>query len=413
MSVTLIQDLRWGDTGKGKISAHESDPELCDISVRAVGGGNAGHVIKMGTREMSLHLMPAGCIHEGVDVVMGRGMVTHLPTLLKEIDEVREKFETDPLKRLIIAPENHILFDGHKRADKAMEQRRGEDVIGTTGSGIGPAYADKALRVGVRMEELNKSEAHLKDRYRGILLHWAANYGVILSSTEEDKDVQTLLQAKEVLGEHVVPDMTEYWRKKLLANARVVIEGAQGSLLSVDNGGYPYVTASATTTNGHMQGAGLPMRTLGHVIGTLKAYDTRVGSGDMRTRLSPEQEKRMRQKGGEFGSTTGRARGVGWLDAQDTQKRAWEESVTQLAILKGDIMDGEVDIPVAFGTKDGKPDYVNMRGWEQPIRGMKSFNDLPDEAKVFYKTISDFIGVPLRFIGTGPENDELIDLLKQ
>ena len=408
MSVTVIQDLRWGDTGKGKISEHLSHPDRCDISVRAVGGGNAGHVIVRGTRKIALHLLPAGCLHEGVDVVLGRGMVTHLPTLLRERQSVKDLFDTDPLNRLLIAPENAILFQGHKEADRALERRKGKDAVGTTGSGIGPAYADKALRVGMRMEELLQPADHLKDRYRGLLNHWAATYGIGLDSTTQGEDIDGLLRGKELL-ESRIQDMTQYWQNAFGLDMRVVIEGAQGSLLSIDSEGYPYVTSSATTVNGHMQGAGIPHNYLTKVVGTLKAYDTRVGNGQMRTELPPDEAEALQKKGGEFGSTTGRGRRTGWLDLDDTAKRAWEEGVDELAVLKGDVLDDYANISFATGGTAEDPSYSMLPGWHGSIRGLRHWDDLPEQAQAMYDFIAKQTHIHrVTYIGTGPESNELI-----
>ncbi len=408
MSLTLIQDLRWGDTGKGKISEIEAHPDRCDVSVRAVGGGNAGHEIVKGTRKISLHLLPAGCLHDGVDVVLGRGMVTNPSSLLKEIDEVRSTFDTDPQERLVIAPENHVLFEAHKQADAALERRKGKDAVGTTMSGIGPAYADKALRVGMRMEELRGTQASLKDRYGKLKEHWAQTYGLQLDSETEDRDVTALLAMKDRLERRVQPQMTDYWQRKFHENARIVIEGAQGSLLSLDNGGYPYVTSSFTTTNGHLQGAGLPYNQLTDVIGTLKLYDTRVGNGPMRTQFNAEEDAALCNKGDEIGRTTGRRRRTGWLDLQDTARRAWEEGVTKLAVLKGDILDSYDPIRLAVAGDQENPLYKDFPGWKGSIRGLTDYGDLPDEARAIYEFIAMQTSVPIRYIGTGPDSSELI-----
>lgn len=413
MAITAIQDLRWGDTGKGKISEYLSQPERCGVSIRAVGGGNAGHVIMLGTRKIALHLLPAGCVHEGVDLVLGRGMVTHLPTLTKEIDEVKTTFGTDPLQRLFIAKENHILFNGHKAADVALEKRKGKDAVGTTGSGIGPAYADKALRVGMRMEALEGSVEGLKDGYGKLLKHWAETYGVTLDSTAEQQDLANLLLAKKLLDGRIT-DMRKYWRAALdqMKEGKKgdgTIEGAQGTILSVDSDGYPFVTSSPTTVAGHLQGAGLPWRELTRVIGTLKLYDTRVGNGPMRTELSAEDSEHLRNLGGERGSTTGRNRRVGWLDLEDTKERAWEESVTELAVLKGDVLDPYKVIPLAYNGTKAKVDYAEFPGWDpQSMRGARSMEELPSKARDIYKFIADYTGRPVRYIGTGPESTQLI-----
>lgn len=408
MSVTVIQDLRWGDTGKGKISEYLSRPDVCDVSVRAVGGGNAGHVIVVGTRKLALHILPAGCVHEGVDLVLGRGMVTHLPTLFDDAAKANDLFGTDPLSHLLIAEENHILFNGHKAADAALEERKGAGAVGTTKSGIGPAYADKALRVGMRMEELRKPVAALKDVYAKLLLHWAATYGVALTDEEQVGDIAALAEGKEKL-EGRICNLTEYWKGTFARRERVVVEGAQGSLLSIDNSGYPYVTSSSTTVNGHMQGAGIPPKELTTVIGTLKAYDTRVGNGPMRMNMDPETAARIQKRGGEFGSTTGRGRTVNWLDAEDAAIRALEESVDSLAVLKADVFDGEEEIRVGVGMDNGTPQYEHFYGWEESIAGLDNEEALPTRANVFFKRLEELLGRKIDFYGTGPESKSIID----
>ncbi len=410
--VNVIQDLRWGDTGKGKLSEYLSQPERCGVSVRAIGGGNAGHVIMLGTRKIALHLLPAGCVHPGVDLVMGRGMVTHIPTLLDELDKVENQFQSDPLSRLHVAGGNHILFDAHKMADAELEKRRNKP-IGTTHSGIGPAYADKALRVGMRFEELKGSPDSIKDRYRKLLSHWAKTYGVALDSEQQGKDEYSLLHAKEVLEERIV-SLRDYWTRIFSEIEQgqkrgITIEGAQGSLLSVDgDDDYPNVTASATTVLGHLQGAGLPHNVPKYVIGTLKAYDTCVGTHNMRTKLEGDAAKKLREKGNERGSTTNRERDVGDLDLESTAEKAAEEGVDGLGVFKLDIFNDYKVIRFATGTKaNGEPEYTELPGWEGSITGINKFQDLPENAQNVYRFIEQRTGKPVVFGGTGPESTQL------
>jgi adenylosuccinate synthase len=407
-SVTLIEDLVYGDTGKGKLASYLSTPERCDVSVKALGGANAGNVVMKGTRKIALHLLPAGCIHEDTELFLGRGMVTHLPSLMKELAEVDETFQTKPGERLHIAAENHILFEAHKMADGILEERKEENAVGTTKSGIGPAYADKVLRVGMRFGDLLKDAASVKDRYRQLLEHWRRTYGIQRNSEDEGREERTLLAAKERLSANIVPT-TQYWKAHFARGVRVVIAGSQGSALSIDDEGYPYVTASATTTNGHLQGAGIPHDKLTNTIGVIKAYDTRVGNGPFPTEMDSETGLRIATKGHEFGSTTGRPRRVGWLDIERIRDRAWAESVTQLAVLKGDVFDGEQEVRFAVGGSDGQPKYKYYQGWT----GLHDVRDeycIPSNAHHFYEAIQVNVGKKISYIGTGPESEQLIDL---
>ena len=410
MSVTDIQDLRWGDTGKGKISSYLSQPEFCDVSVRSVGGGNAGHQIRKGALHRTFNLLPAGAIYPGVDVVLGRGMVTHTPTLFRDLEKAQEFTgpNEDLVDRMIIDGSNHILFDAHKRIDGIMEGRRSNDPIGTTKSGIGPAYADKAYREGMRFADLLKTPDQVKERFQKLLKHWEQNFGITLSEEEETKHLADLLFAKSQLERCIKPDLTEYWRNKFNKMARVVIEGAQGTLLSTNHEGYPYVTSSPTTVAGHMDGAGIPLRELTKVIGTFKAYDTRVGSGPMRTEMDFQESEYFRNKGGERGSTTGRNRRVGWLDLEDLKKRVWAESVDELAMLKADILDNERPVRIATETyPNGQPSYHSFLGWED-TSGLRNYDALHSNLKAYIELIERDTEVPVRYIGTGPESEELI-----
>lgn len=411
MPVTVIQDLRYGDTGKGKLSGRLSHPNRCDISVRSLGGANAGHVIVKDTRKIALHLLPAGCVHEGVDLVLGRGMATHLPTLLNEIDTVEKTFATNPLSRLRIAKECHILFEEHKVADGVLEKRKGNNAIGTTKSGIGPAYADKALRVSLRMESLRLPKPQLKDAYLELASHhWRQRYGPVFSFDLRDQQVADLLRAKEMLEPCIIDNMRRYWAKNI--QKRIVVEGAQGTELGINAPGYPYVTSSSTTVNGHMDGAGLQWDQLKEVIGTLKIYDTRVGNGDLKTELSIDAAAKLRELGGERGSTTGRNRRIGWLNLEELKDVIDEERPTKLAVLKGDVLDSYEVIPFGLGClPDGRMDYATLPGWTpDSIKGLRDEEALPQNAKNVYDFIANHTGVPVGYIGTGPENDDLIEV---
>lgn len=415
MPITMVQDGVFGDTGKGKLAHVLSAPEYCDVAVRAVGGGNAGHVIVEDTRKVALHVLPAGCLYEETKTLLGRGMVTHIPTLFSDAAAIQKEFGVDPLKNLHIANGNHILFDAHKKADAILEKRKGKEAVGTTGSGIGPAYADKALRMGMRFEELMVRNGaskevvmdRIKVRFRKLLQHWFDLYGIEYSSTEEDQQLQDLLQAQEILEGKIV-NTHEFWERQEAANEMdVMIEGAQGTELSVDED-YPYVTASPTSVLGHLQGSGLPLRELKKVIMTAKAYTTRVGGGPFPTRMDEPLRSIIQKKGGEMGSTTGRLRDTGWLHAKRLGKRGHQESADEFAILKGDIFDdlGPVKLAIA-DNQSGQPVYEEHEGWSG-TNGVRVFSDLHLNSRKYHARIQEITGIPVRYIGTGRDKKDLI-----
>jgi adenylosuccinate synthase len=427
MSVTIIQDLRWGDGGKGKVSTYLSQPDFCDVSGRFLGADNAGHeyvirvieiidgVIRQTLIKISTNLFPAGGVYKGVDIVMGRGMHINPDVLVKEGDKIQAAFQSDPFSRLILAPEAHFLFEGHRKIDRAMEERQGKSAIGSTKKGVAYGAADKALRVGMRLEELKKPFAEIQDRYGKMLTHWGERYGVTLNDEEQSRDLGALREMKERELDGNVQDMTPYWRKKFAQKARIVVEGAQGSLLNVDSSGYPYVTSTATTTAGHLQGGGIPVRELTSVVGVIKAcYDTRVGAGPMEFEMEPERASKFRELGDERGRTTGRDRRIGELHLEDAARRAWEESTTHVALLKGDLLDNETEFKVVIGKSgSGEPEYKHFKGWPTPIHGLTNFEQFPDNAKEYFNYLREFIRqymgldkLPM-YIGTGQEHDAI------
>lgn len=411
-SVSIGHGIEWGDEGKGKGSHYLSAPGNAErtVSVRALGGGNAGHTIITNARKYALHLLPAGCLHDDVELVLGRGMVTHLGTLLGEIDTVNDQAGTDPASRLHIAAENHILFDGHKLADKELERRRGANAIGTTHSGIGPAIADKSLRVGMRMESLRLPKDKLQDEYLKLTRHWQATYGVQMDGTTSEKEVATLLDAKEKLEGKIVPNMTSYWRDVFKNDyANVFIEGAQGYELNIDGSGYPFVTSSAISIDGHMHGAQLSSKRLTSRMGFMKAYTTRVGGGPFPTEIHGEEADHIQTLGGERGATTGRLRRVGWSDITRIDDVVFNEGLDALAIMKMDILDDRDVIPVCVGYQNGEPVYENLPGWKQSTRGITKFEDLPENAQNYLRFFEQRTGVKATLVGTGPEDVAMID----
>lgn len=418
MSVKLIQCIAHGDSAKGKVSefiiaqAEKAGRKI--YNARGTGGDNAGHTVISGTRKAGLSLLPAGCIHENAQLVLGRGMVLHMPALMDEdIKTVNETFGVDPIPRLIIDSRAHIIFLAHRKADAKDEERLGEKKIGSTKKGIAQAYADKHARKGMRMEWLLKDPASIKDHYRNVLIHgWAERFGIALTDEEQQKEISDLLRAKEMLEANIRSgkDMRKLWRRAKDEDTDIVIEGAQGSLLSIDCDEYPNVTSSPSTTAGAMQGLGIPVRELNEVIATMKAYETAVGTHVLRTQFPAEQEARIQENGNEFGTRTGRRRKCTPMDLEISAEIASEESVTSIAFMKGDVLDPEEIIPVGVGTKaDGTVEYVNHTGWMSKTRGMTDYADMPGQAKALHRLVEDHMGLPIRYVGTGPESSEMID----
>jgi len=400
--VAAVIGAQWGDEGKGKVT--DILAEHYDIIARACGGANAGHTIVINGTKHVFHLLPSGCLHEKKDIVLGAGMVLHLPTLLEEIETLKES-GIDIVNRLYISPESHILFDFHKEIDGALEELRSREKgqgIGTTKRGIGPAYMDKAERVGIRMEMLGKNiEGELKERAKRVL----QCYGVTIDT---DKEMANMSAAHAVLKGRVI-DTIEHMHSGLSNGKTILIEGAQATLLDIDHGTYPYVTSSSTTIAGALQGLGLPPNALTSCIGVAKAYCTRVGSGPFLTEMDEEHADRIRTKGGEFGATTGRPRRCGWLHIPDLKRTAQINGFTHWNITKLDVLDTESEVSVGIDSKsDAEAIYDAIPGWMEPTVGMTSFADLPENAQKYIYFLEQKTGVPAALIGTGQGREEMI-----
>ena len=394
--VSAIIGAQWGDEGKGKVV--DIVAEHYDVIARACGGANAGHTIVIEGKQHIFHLLPSGCFHEGKEIILGAGMVLHLPTLLEEIEEMK-KAGFDVVPRLHISSEAHILFDYHKQLDGYFEEKRAKKKgkgIGTTMRGIGPCYQDKAARTGIRMESLSLGlSAELQEKAETI----KEQFGLDIDINVELKNIE---EAKRVLT-GCVTDTVDLIHSYLEGGKTILIEGAQGVLLDLDHGSYPYVTSSATTISGALQALGLPPKSLESCIGIAKAYCTRVGEGEFPAEASEGDGNRLRERGGEYGATTGRPRRCGWLSVPDLLKVVRLNGYTHWNITKLDVLDEEDQIPVMMS--DG---YQNLPGWKSSTKGMTSFDQLPDNAKKYIQFIEEQTGVPVRFIGTGPGREEMI-----
>ena len=400
--VCAIIGAQWGDEGKGK--ATDILSEEYDIIARACGGANAGHTIVIEGEKYIFHLLPSGCMHEGKPIVIGAGLVLHLPTLLEEIQTLKEH-GIEVVSRLFISPEAHILFDFHKEIDGAMEQMRMEKKgqgIGTTKRGIGPAYMDKAARTGIRMEQLGQDlGGELEQRTARV----KEMYDVDIDVKQE---VSNLTEAYGILKGRVVDtiDLLHEWTAD---GKTLLIEGAQATLLDIDHGTYPFVTSSSTTAAGALQGLGVAPNMLTSCIGIAKAYCTRVGSGPFLTEMEGDQAERIREKGGEYGATTGRPRRCGWLHLPDLLRAARINGYTHWNITKLDVLDDEENISVGVGEENAaEAKYDVLPGWKESTVGLTSYADLPENARKYIEYIEKQTGIPVGLIGTGQGREQMI-----
>lgn len=403
--VSAIIGAQWGDEGKGK--ATDILAEHFDVVARAIGGANAGHTIVVNGEKLIFHLIPSGALHEGKQIVLGAGMVDHLPTLLEEITLLRDA-GTDIVPRIHIASSAHIVFDFHKDIDRHLEEARSKKEgkgIGTTMRGIGPAYMDKAERTGIRIESLLMNESDLKSLINDQAERVKERLGI---AVDVEKELSQLLEAKRLLEDRVCFNVPELLSNFLNEDKTILIEGAQATMLDIDHGSYPYVTSSPTTITGSLQGLGIAPNKLTTCIGIAKAYCTRVGEGDFITEADGETDERLRERGGEYGATTGRPRRCGWLYLPDLKYGAILNGFTYWNITKLDVLDEEEVIPVGVGVKDGKAVYEELPGWKESTVGLTNFDDLPENAKKYIGFIEKNTGVPVGLIGTGQGREEMI-----
>jgi len=424
MSVRILIGAQWGDEGKGKIVdilAAETD-----VVVRYQGGANAGHTLKFDGKTFVLHLIPSGIFHPHCECVIGNGVVIDPFTLIDEIEKVRA-MGVDPAGRLKIAATAHVILPYHKALDKANELAKGEGKIGTTGRGIGPAYVSKTARRGVRMRDLLHPEA-LKAKIEEALVevnqHLASLYGAPTFTAEEL--LPDLIEAGKTLTPYII-DATDHLHHALESHRNILLEGAQGSLLDVDHGTYPYVTSSSPTSGGACTGSGIPPLAVTNVMGISKAYCTRVGNGPFPTELHDALGEEIRRIGHEFGATTGRPRRTGWLDLVALRYASRVNGLSELVITKLDVLDTleEVLVCTAYELDSAvitrfpvdcdelervKPVYERFPGWKQSTVGITEWEQLPETAQTYIRFIEEYLKVPIRIVSTGPDRDETIIL---
>lgn len=421
----VILGMQWGDEGKGKIVDFLTDK--ADYVVRYQGGHNAGHTLVVDKKKIILHLIPSGILHKNVICMLGNGVVISPHALIEEINMLT-KLHISIDDRLFISKNCFLILSYHIKMDLLREDRLGKQCIGTTKKGIGPAYEDKVARYGIQICDLY-NESILKEKLKRVLEYYNFNFIHYYNSKPIDYNtiLQDLLKVKQVFKDKV-KDIPLILQKAKCNNKRIIFEGAQGSLLDLDHGTFPYVTSSNTTLGGVFTGSGAHINQIKTVIGIVKAYCTRVGSGPFPTELKDEIDHYLCSKGKEFGSTTGRRRRTGWLDLVLLSRMVILNSVSSLCLTKLDILDGLSEIKVCIAYKDIHtnkivnnpfeylnwstlvPVYKTFPGWNTSIKGITVFTELPNSAQDYISYIENYIGggVYIDIISTGPERYETI-----
>jgi adenylosuccinate synthase len=422
MSAVVIVGAQWGDEGKGKVTDFLA--EKADMVVRHQGGANAGHTVVVGDRTFKLHLIPSGILYPGKTSVIANGVVVDPEILIEELDYLTT--EGIPVDALCISTQAHLVMPYHKLMDALQEGRLGDRKIGTTLRGIGPAYADKAARTGIRVGELLDA-AHLRER---VLAQVAEKNRWFQSVYNQPPlDAEAMVDQYLAYGERLRPFMTN--TSNLINDAidhdkNVLFEGAQGTLLDIDHGTYPYVTSSHPIAGGACIGAGVGPTRIDQVYGVLKAYTTRVGDGPFPTELSGAQAHDIRERGREYGTTTGRPRRVGWLDGVALRQAARVNGMTGVVVTRLDVLDPlpELAIGVAYRLPDGRtttefpddaatlaavsPVYETLPGWRAPTTAARRTEDLPDAARRYLDRISEVTGTPVVMVSVGAERTHTI-----
>jgi len=424
MSNVIIVGAQWGDEGKGKIVDYLS--EKADVVARYQGGNNAGHTVVINNAKFIFHLIPSGILHEGKICIIGNGVVIDPSVLLEEIDRLKKK-GIKVNRKLYLSKNAHLIMPYHKAIEKEIENFKGLKKIGTTGRGIGPAYADKMSRTGIRVVDLlqpSEFKEKLKTNLKNInfLLE---NFYKVPGLGEEAIFTEYMGYAKKL--SKYIADTDIMINRMISENKNILFEGAQGTLLDVDHGTYPYVTSSSATAGGACTGLGVGPTKISKVLGVSKAYTTRVGSGPFPTEIKDSLGDMLREKGGEYGATTGRPRRCGWLDMVVLRHSARINGLTSLAITKLDVLDGLKTIKICTSYKykgkiykdlpkeiniirECKPQYKEFKGWNTITVGTRDFAKLPQAAQKYIKEIETMSGVKVQIISTGQKRDEIIKL---
>jgi adenylosuccinate synthase len=422
MPVLGVVGVQWGDEGKGKIIDLLSAE--ADVVVRFAGGNNAGHTVVLGGEKFVLHLVPSGSLHKNTKNVIGNGVVVDPQHLFQEVDELAKR-GVDLRGRLFVSGRAHVIFPFHRELDALAERWKGAGRLGTTGRGIGPTYGDKAARIGIRVGDLLDAD-HLTQRLRALLVEKNAILEKVYGKSPIA--IEEAIAGAIAAGERLRPwvcDTGGLLRSAAARGERILIEGAQGAMLDIDHGTYPFVTSSTTGAGGFAPGTGLPPRALDRLMGVAKSYSTRVGEGPFTTEQANETGERIRARGKEYGSTTGRPRRCGWFDAVAVRYACALSGVDEIVLTSLDVLGGfpKIRVAVAYevdGKKEGefpaalatleraRPVYEDLDGWEEEIRECREFDALPKNARRYVERLESFVGVPITKVSVGPDRCEII-----
>jgi adenylosuccinate synthase len=421
LSTTVVLGAQWGDEGKGKVT--DFFASTADYVVRFQGGNNAGHTIVVGEDKVALSLTPSGVLYPSCTPVIGSGCVVDLGFLKQELEMLNKKNVNT--EKLVISPNAHLIMPYHKLLDELIEESLGENKIGTTKKGIGPCYADKIQRKGIRVQDLldkNIFDQKVKNNIDETNLTLTKIYNQ--APLVAEKIIEEFNDYVEMVSSHVA-DTSLLIANAIKNNKTILFEGAQGTLLDIDHGTYPFVTSSNTSSANAAIGSGVGPKNLDRIVGVTKAYISRVGSGPFLTEQENEIGDYLIEKGAEFGVVTGRRRRCGWLDLISLKYSVRINSLTELFITKLDVLSGLEELKLCVGYENenevttdypydqnilntAEPVYENLDGWTEDITSVKKFDDLPENAKKYINAIEDFIEVPITFISVGPERNQNI-----
>ena len=421
MTTTVVLGAQWGDEGKGKVT--DFFASSADYVVRFQGGNNAGHTIVVGDEKLALSLTPSGVLYPECVPVIGSGCVVDLEFLKKELEMLNSKNVST--KKLAISPNAHLIMPYHKLLDELIEESLGKDKIGTTKKGIGPCYSDKIQRCGIRVQDLLDDEVFAQKVNKNL-----EEKNQILTKIygrdplDPNEIINEFKSYKDIVTNHI-KDTSLMISNAIKSNKNILFEGAQGTLLDIDHGTYPFVTSSNTSSGNAAIGSGVGPLNLNKIVGVTKAYISRVGSGPFITEQENEIGDYLIEKGAEFGVVTGRRRRCGWLDLISLKYSVRVNTLTELFITKLDVLSGLDEIKLCVGYKNGdeviadypyqqsilynaQPVYETFEGWEEDITSIKNFEELPQNAKKYINAIENFIEIPITFISVGPERNQNI-----